>query len=1547
MQEPNRVVRIKSNVNDESSFKFKNSSSDTLTYYTFLFGKPTLLDTGAEINVIQENALETIPADKKRNEVRKATRAQNANCGTVDGRGTVQILIQGHWNDFHIWPRASTDIIIGQPVIQGDVHASHRDKLMTIQHDDTDVTYTFTLVPRAEIKRRRINRVQAIHETHKLVLKRERIFQPGIAKIYTNELSGTLETMGKREFRASERLLNTRGILTANHLFRDGEEPIIYICVRRPTIIPAGTELGSLQRIQDTEEVHPLVQSLIDFGSLDNPLDNPPPCSEQQPNWRTETRSEADVITDPKYTPYNEARFNQVWNELKVSLNPYYVKMTQREKDELLRVIKKYLHVWAANLSPMQGAQHHIDTGNAVPVKQRQYKLGVAERDAVKKWVGEMRQAGLIQASNSPWCSPLLCVRKPDGTFRVCMDARKLNELTIKDAYPVHNVQDNLEKLGGSVLFSTMDLLSGFWQVELDEESREKTAVATPLGLFEHVVMPMGLCNAPQTFTRIMDGILGDLTELFIKIYMDDILIHSKRRDCRVNESVAMLHIRQLECTLGRLSKRGLSLKAKKTHLLLRKVHFLGHEISEKGLSPNSDKVKAIQEAKRPRTRKELKSWLGMVGFYRNYISNHAKLCHPFRKLDKDKISTAEFNRQWGPEQTRAFKNIKQAITSDTVMMHPDVTKPFIIHVDGSYKGLGATLNQKDDNGNVRPVWYASRAPTKTEQNYDARELECLALLWSLEKWRYLLPNKVTVITDHANLLKLKTYVKHKRRMIRWAIRISQYDINLKHRSGNKHIDADHLSRIPRGHNTDPVMTIGAIQEVEQEYEVTITLNSDTANVSVIMKREKSSEMDNTTDKLQVGAINLPNKLNQTRLIREQKHDSKCKEIVKHIKLGDKGNQRFTRLFNLNDKGILEYAAVVRLKKSDRFNRLERRKPQIVVPASMVDDVIEYYHHTPQLAHASFEQTVARIREIFYWRTMRKDVHEFISTCEPCIRGKTRHQQQPILVEKSVMNEEVFGTVFMDFTSVEADNEHGYTAILTMIDEASDFILLEPTRDQKGRTICDTIYNRLVCQMGKLPYKVVMDHGMMSDEVRNFLRDLGIACKPKKQVRIAPTAPHNPQANKVERMHSELKKYLRTICYQLKHQAHWPELLQPFAFRWNSRRREKLGGYSPFEIITYENPELSIERMLSPYDSHYQRRSKLSYHSQRVQEMFERREKMRNIQQKRLEEFQERQDQKDRIRQPIIYQSGDWVIRREKVLGSRSKGTSKSLEMKWSGPHRIIKRASTGAHVYNVRFASGKEVKVPEHLLRPISDQTRFRENNHMLTNYVNPEYVVYSIGDLVAYRPLKDVLDTREQDHAVFRLGEIIYINYEGNNEDELAEKYKIHAFGVHQENLRPNRAKRLKLPHRPLYVNAERTENYKYQYTKSEGKQADNAELTLEISKAQMLNIPPIRLTNARTIKPKDRRLIDAYFRDFNADIREYQKARAKARKRKQQLEALGRRHSTRSSKAPDRLIANAIDLRPSTLVNQGAELEHYYRNEQIGELVAQVLKSTNIYM
>ena len=233
-----------------------------------------------------------------------------------------------------------------------------------------------------------------------------------------------------------------------------------------------------------------------------------------------------------------------------------------------------------------------------------------------------------------------------------------------------------------------------------------------------------------------------------------------------------------------------------------------------------------------------------------------------------------------------------------------------------------------------------------------------------------------------------------------------------------------------------------------------------------------------------------------------------------------------------------------------------------------------------------------------------------------------------------------------------------------------------------------------------------------------------------------------------------------------------------------------------------------------------------------------------------------------------------------------------------------------------------------------------------MLTNYVNPKYVVYSVGDLVAYRPIKDVLDTKEQDHAVFRLGEIIYINYEGGEESELKEQYKIHVFGVHKEDDRPNRATRLKLPYRALYVNADRSNNYKYLYTSSEGKRPDNQALTIEISKAQMLNIPPIKLTQARTIKPKDRKLIDAYFRDYNADSREHAKALERARIRRKQQEALGTRSSKRNVKAPNRLIANAINLHPAMLMSQQNELNHYLNSEPIGEVVKDVLKQNNIY-
>ena len=307
------------------------------------------------------------------------------------------------------------------------------------------------------------------------------------------------------------------------------------------------------------------------------------------------------------------------------------------------------------------------------------------------------------------------------------------------------------------------------------------------------------------------------------------------------------------------------------------------------------------------------------------------------------------------------------------------------------------------------------------------------------------------------------------------------------------------------------------------------------------------------------------------------------------------------------------------------------------------------------------------------------------------------------------------------------------------------------------------------------------------------------------------------------------------------------------------------------------------------------------------------------------------------------------MIRREKVIGSRARGTSKSLEMKWSGPHRIISRVKTGAHVYNVRFASGKENTVPEHLLRPISDQTRFRDNKFMLTNYINPEYVIYSVGDLVAYRPIVDIDSTVERDPSLkaFRLGEILYITYEGNDQQDLEETYKIHVFGVAKEAERPNRKQRLNLAHKPLYVHAERSQGYNKPYTFAEARRDDNRAFEIEIKKAQLLNIPPLRLTEARKIKPKDKQLINSYFRDFYKDRTEHNKALERARQRRAEQEALGRRNSTRIRKEPERLIeVNSINLTAEALTRDSEELEYYYRYHDVGHIIKEVLQSTNIY-
>jgi hypothetical protein len=393
--------------------------------------------------------------------------------------------------------------------------------------------------------------------------------------------------------------------------------------------------------------------------------------------------------------------------------------------------------------------QHEIDTGTNKPFRERLRTYSPATQEIIDNEVRRMLREGVIQHSRSPYASNLLLVRKPDPSSaggvknRVCASFVQLNTQTIKDSYPLPNIQVMFDKVGRSKWFTTMDLLNGFWQVMVKEEHKHKTAFVTSRGLFEFVVMPFGLCNAPATFQRLMDTVIKPEYRSFIETYVDDVMTHSQS---------FTEHVGHLETLLNLLREHKLVVKLTKCKFAQREVKFLGHILSEGQLKPNPESVATILKWERPtqgnNKQKAIKGFLGMVGWYRKFIPHFAEKARPlFELLKKD----AQW--EWTDACQRSFECLRDAITSKPVLAIADPNKPYILDTDASDVALGAVLMQKDEEGYLRPVAYASKSLGPAEKNYGVTDREALAIVWALEHFNtYCEGHKYTAVTDHAAL---------------------------------------------------------------------------------------------------------------------------------------------------------------------------------------------------------------------------------------------------------------------------------------------------------------------------------------------------------------------------------------------------------------------------------------------------------------------------------------------------------------------------------------------------------------------------------------------------------------------------------------------------------------------------------------------------------------------------------------------------------------------------------------------------------------------------
>ena len=451
--------------------------------------------------------------------------------------------------------------------------------------------------------------------------------------------------------------------------------------------------------------------------------------------------------------------------------------------------------------------KHRIDLIDETPFKQKTRRIPPAMISEVRQHIDQLLSTGIIRKSKSPWSSNVVLVRKRNGKLRMCVDYRMFNNRSVKDAYALPKIEEIFDVLQGSKYFSTIDMKSGYRQVEVEESHKERTAFSVAnLGFYEYVKMPFGLSNSPATYQRLMEECLGELNMTICVVYLDDLIIFSDTFE---------EHLYRLDLVFTRLKECNLKLSPEKCFFIQDKVPFLGHIVSKDGIETDPAKIDRIKNWPTPTNYDELRSFLAFCGYYRRFIKDFSKITLPLAEMQPPTVSKTKKPTNpwlWTENEQHIFENLKEILTKPPILAYPDFTKPFELHTDASGKSLGAVLYQSEGKLK-RVIAYASRALTNSEKNYSAYKLEFLALKWAVtEKFSdYLTMKHFTVLTDNNPLTYVLKTAKLDATGQRWASALGEYDFDIQYRAGMNNADADAMSRYPHDkldNNTETVTEI-------------------------------------------------------------------------------------------------------------------------------------------------------------------------------------------------------------------------------------------------------------------------------------------------------------------------------------------------------------------------------------------------------------------------------------------------------------------------------------------------------------------------------------------------------------------------------------------------------------------------------------------------------------------------------------------------------------------------------------------------------------------
>ena len=736
--------------------------------------------------------------------------------------------------------------------------------------------------------------------------------------------------------------------------------------------------------------------------------------------------------------------------------------------DELKRLLLDFVDVFPEKLPelpPVRDIAHTIDIepGHKPPCRPS-YRLAPPELEECRKHVEELLSQGFIRPSASPYGSPILFVHKKDGSFRMVIDYRAVNNLTRKDKYPLPRIDDLLDKLQGAQFFSAFDLLSGYHQVRLHESDIPKTSFNTPFGSFEFLVLPFGLSNAPSTFQRLMNSIFHDfIKEGFVVVYLDDLLVFSKTHED---------HLSHLSRVLSRLREHKLYAKLSKCEFFANELRYLGHIVGRDGIKVDPAKVKAIVDWPTPTCNTQVRSFLGLANYFRKFVQNYSSVAAPLTYL------TGKVPWVWGEREQKAFQDVKDALSNAPVLVLPDPSKPYRVISDASDFGVGAVLLQEG-----KPVAYFSKKLNKAEQNYSTTEKELAGVLYALKEWRcYLLGQHFVVETDHKANSFLQSQTLLSPRRARWAEFLQQFAIEWEWQPGRQN-PADPLSRCPNLVNGDaqaPARTLG--EDFPLSGAVTM---GDGGAADLTSLPAQASGVEGWARLVQLAQLVDP-------------------------WLHRKQNRRKVRMREgLYRKGSRIYVPSHYVDEAGNERNLRR-------------EVLENLHGPPVVGHPGRDRTLELVSRSWWWPGVVADVADYVAHCDSCQRVKTSNRLPVGLLHPLEIPSLKWQSMSMDLITGLPKAREGFDAIWVAVDRLSKYAHFAPTTSEASAEDIAQLLRVHVFTLHGFPQEIVADRDprWVSRFCKELFRLTG--------TRAALSTAFHPQTDgQTERVNRILEDYLR------------------------------------------------------------------------------------------------------------------------------------------------------------------------------------------------------------------------------------------------------------------------------------------------------------------------------------------------------------------------------------------------------------------------------------